>query len=397
MGNRLRDTAAIVGIGATPFTGVAPETELQLAARAVTTALADAGLGPSDVDGMATLGMDNNTEIEVARNVGVPSLRFFSRVPYGGGGGCAVIGQAAMAIATGVADVVVCYRALKERSWYRFGAAAGGVAMQNVVGPPVAEAVRYAQYTPYGFMTPAGWAAMFAQRYMYDYGVSSLDFGRVAVAHRAFAATNPAARFFGRPITLDEHQASPLVVDPLRLFDCCMESDGAVALVLTSPARARDLPGGAVLVRSAAQGSGWDQEQMTSYYREEFSTLPEVEIVARELFGSSGLSPDDIDVAILYDHFTPYVLAELEALGFCKPGEARDFVADGSIGPGGSLPVNTHGGQIGEAFLHGLNGITEAVRQVRGTAANQVADVRHVLVAAGAGVPTSGLILGRDD
>ena len=237
---------------------------------------------------------------------------------------------------------------------------------------------------------------MVAQRYMHDYGATSEDFGRVAVADRKHAATNPAAWFYEQPITLEEHQASRWIVEPLHLLDCCQESDGGQALVVTTAERARDLPNPPAVVVAGAQGSGHDQWTMTSFYRDDIAQLPEMEVVADELWTSSGLAPADIQTAILYDHFTPYVLMQLEEFGFCGRGEAKDFIRDGAIELGGRLPINTHGGQLGEAYIHGMNGIAEAVRQVRGTSVNQVDDVEHVLVTAGTGVPTSGLILGVD-
>jgi len=249
-----------------------------------------------------------------------------------------------------------------------------------------------------GLVTPVAWVAMFARRYMHTYGATTADFGTVTVADRRHATTNPQAWFYQRPITLAEHQASRWIVEPLRLLDCCQESDGAVAVVVTSLERARDLRQRPAVLRAAAQGSARDQESMTSYSREEteMAGLPEMAVVGRQLWAQSGLRAADIDVAILYDHFTPFVLVQLEALGFCGPGEAPGFIADGGIEGDGRLPVNTHGGQLGEAYIHGMNGINEAVRQLRGTAVNQVAGVEHVLVTAGTGVPTSGLVLGVD-
>ena len=164
----------------------------------------------------------------------------------------------------------------------------------------------------------------------------------------------------------------------------------------TSLERARDLANRPAVIRAAAQGSGNGQEMMTSYYLDDLSGLAEMGVVARQLWETSGLSPADIQTAVLYDHFTPYVLSQLEELGFCGKGDAKDFVRDGNIELGGSLPINTHGGQLGEAYLHGMNGIAEGVRQVRGSSVNQVSDVEHVLVTSGTGVPTSGLILGVD-
>jgi acetyl-CoA acetyltransferase len=228
---------------------------------------------------------------------------------------------------------------------------------------------------------------------MHAYGATSEDFGQVAVADRKHAATNPHAFFFGKPITLDEHQASRMIADPLHLLDCCQESDGGVALVVTSVERARNLPNPPAVIRAAAQGSGADQFTMTSYYRDELTGLPEMKIVGDQLWAQAELTPADVQVAVLYDHFTPFVLIQLEELGFCGRGEARAFIADGALELGGRLPLNPHGGQLGEAYIHGMNGIAEAVRQIRGTAVNQVDDVAHVLVTAGTGVPTSGLVL----
>jgi acetyl-CoA acetyltransferase len=384
----LSGVAAIAGIGATEFSKESGRSELQLSAEATLSALADAGLRPGDVDGLVTFSMDNSSEIALARELGMGDLRFFSRINYGGGAACATVQQAAMAVATGVADVVVAYRGFNERSGQRFGQVQSWAAAQvNTNG------LDNAWTYPHGLSTPAATVAMQARRYMHEYGATSADFGRVAVADRKHAATNPAAFFHGKPITLEDHQASRLIADPLRLLDCCQESDGAVAIVITSTERARDLAQGAVPVVAAAQGSAPDQFVMTSYYRDDIG-VPEIGVVGKELWRQSGLRPDDIQTAVLYDHFTPYVLMQLEELGFCGRGEAPGFIADGAIELGGRLPLNTHGGQLGEAYIHGMNGIAEAVRQCRGASVNQVSGVEHVLVTAGTGVPTSGLILG---
>jgi len=235
---------------------------------------------------------------------------------------------------------------------------------------------------------------MLTRRYMHEYGATSEDFGRVSVADRKHAATNPKAFFYGKPITLEEHQASRWIVKPLHLLDCCQESDGGQALVITTLERAKDLPHKPVVIASAAQGIAEDQNMMKSYYRDDITGLPEMGICAKQLWADTGLGPDDIQAAILYDHFTPLALPQLEEFGFCKPGEAKDFIKDGNIELGGALPINTNGGQLGEAYIHGMNGIAECVRQIRGTAVNQVDPVENVLATAGVGVPTSGLILG---
>ncbi|MEU5578342.1 lipid-transfer protein [Streptomyces huasconensis] len=387
MSLRTRDVlggkAAIVGIGATEFSKDSGRTELKLAVEAVRAALDDAGLSPADVDGMVTFTMDTNPEITVAQAAGIGELSFFSRVHYGGGAACATIQQAALAVATGVAEFVVCYRAFNERSGRRFGS---GVQRRE----PSAEGVALGWSLPFGLLTPASWVAMAAQRYLHTYGLTPDAFGPVAVTDRKYAATNPAAYFHGKPITLADHAASRWIVEPLRLLDCCQETDGGQALVVTSAERARDLPHPPAVIRAAAQGAGRAQEQMTSFYRDDLSGLPEMSVVAQQLWRTSGLAPSEVDVGILYDHFTPFVLMQLEEFGFCEPGEATGFVAEER------LPLNTHGGQLGEAYLHGMNGVAEAVRQIRGTSVNQIPGAAHTLVTAGTGVPTSGLILGSD-
>jgi acetyl-CoA acetyltransferase len=381
--------AAIAGIGQTEFSKESGRSELQLACEAVKAALDDAGLAPGDVDGMVTFTVDSNDEIEVARNLGIANLTFFTRVPHGGGAAAGTVMQAAMAIATGAAEVVVCYRAFNERSGLRFG----GTGRVSSATP-----LWLAPYAPFGLLTPAAWVALHAQRYMSTYGVTNEDFGQIAVVDRAHAARNPDAWFYQRPITLADHQNSRWIVEPvLRLLDCCQESDGGVALVVTSVERARDLRQPPAVVAAAAQGAAYDGEVMTSYYRDDITGLPEMGVVADKLWRDSGLKPADIQTAFLYDHFTPFVFVQLEELGFCGRGEAKDFATVENLSLGGTLPINTNGGLLGEAYIHGMNGITEGVRQVRGTSYNQVVDVEHVLVTSGTGVPTSALILAPVD
>lgn len=388
----LTGRAAIVGIGATDFSKKSGRSELRLAAEAVRDALDDAGLSAADVDGLTTFTMDTNTEIAVARSVGIGELQFFSKIDYGGGAACATIQHAAMAVATGVAEVVVAYRAFNERSGMRFGQVQTGLA-GNTDNQDDSTVVDNSFSYPHGLSTPAAQVAMIAQRYMYLSGATSRDFGAVSVTDRKHAAKNPKAYFYEKPITIEDHQNSRWIVDPLRLLDCCQETDGAVAIVVTSLVRARDLKQRPAIIEAASQGASPNQYTMTSYYRPELG-LPEMGLVGQQLWQQSGLTPNDIQTAVLYDHFTPFTLMQLEELGFCSRGDAKDFIADGAIEVGGRLPINTHGGQLGEAYIHGMNGIAEGVRQLRGTSVNPVPDVEHVLVTAGTGVPTSGLILG---
>jgi acetyl-CoA acetyltransferase len=381
---------AIVGIGATEFSKNSGRTTLRLAVECSEAAIRDAGLTPDQIDGIVTYTLDENDEIDVARSLGLTTLTHFSRIHHSGGAACGTIHQAAMAVHSGACKYALVYRAFNERSETRFGAGIMGLG-----GAPSPMMVDFGWCLPFGLLTPASWVALFATRYMHEFGATSEDFGRISVADRKHAATNPKAFFYGKPITLEEHQASKWIVKPLHLLDCCQESDGGQALVVTSCERARDLPNRPVVVASAAQGCAEDQHMMKSYYRERIAGLPEMGICARQLWTDTGLGPEDIQTAILYDHFTPLALPQLEEFGFCKRGEAKDFIKDGAIELGGRLPINPNGGQLGEAYIHGMNGIAEAVRQVRGTAVNQVADVENVLVTAGTGVPTSALILSQ--
>ena len=383
----LKDKAAVVGLGATEFSKNSGRSELQLAIECILAALADAGIPPAEVDGLCTFTYDNNLEQEVFRAIGGRDLTFFTRVPAGGGGACGPLMQAAMAVATGVAKVVVCYRAMNERSGFRFGAPMQGA-------EPNSDNLVKAYHAFAGLYTPAAYMALAMRRYMHETGATGDDFANYALAARRHAATNPNAFFYRRPLTREAYHASRMIADPFRLFDCCQESDGGIAFVVTSAERARDLRQKSVLIRAASQASFQGQLLMGSYYGADICLREECALAARQLYAAAALGPTDIQVAIIYDHFGPAVLPALEGYGFCGRSEAKDFIKGGNIELGGSLPVNTHGGQLGEAYIHGMNGVAEAVRQLRGAAVNQAPAVSNVLVTAGNGVPTSAAILG---
>ena len=385
--DRVSNTA-IVGIGQTEFSKDSGRSELQLACEAIKAALDDAGLEPADVDGMSTFTIDNNDDVDIVRSMGIDNLRFSSRVGHGGGGSAGPLAHAMAAIDGGLADVVVGYRAMNERSEYRFGQSQ----MENTGGSPGAGTGFIEWSLPFGSATAAAWTSVQAQRYMHRYGVTNEDFGHVSVQLRKNASTNPNAWFYQKPITLADHQASRWIVEPVfRLLDCTQESDGAVAFVVTSLERARDLRQSPVRILHATQAIPRNFETVTSYYHDDVCSFDAGVACASELYGRTGLGPRDIQVGMLYDHFSIAIYWHLEANGFCKQGEGADFVKDGHIALDGSIPVSPNGGHIGEAYIHGMNNIAEAVRQVRGTAANQVSDVEHVLVSAG----MSGAILGR--
>ena len=385
----MTSTAAIVGIGQTEYSKAAGRSETQLACEAILAAVADAGLTPDQVDGIVSYTIDPVEETELVRAIGAREIGWSSRVPYGGGGSQGVLLHAAAALAVGAADVVVAYRAIRARSGVRFGGA-------QATGRPTSShsgSTAMQWCTPFGVITPASWMSLNAVRYMHASGATNEDFGRAVVQLRAYAATNPAAHFYGRPITLEDHQASRWIAEPaIRLFDCCQETDGAAALVITGGDRAADTP--APVAIAAAAGAGLFEEEIGSnHYRPDLAVMDGSVALAQRLFDATGIARDDIDVALIYDAFSPILLMQLEALGFCGFGEAKDFVADGHLGPKGSLPCNTNGGLIGEGYIHGLNLTLEAVRQLRGTAVNQVPDARTALVSAS----RTGVVLQRPD
>jgi len=377
-GHGVGGRAAIVGAGSTEFSQQAGRSETRLATEAILGALADAGLSVADVDGLVSYTIDPVEETELVRGLGIPLIRWSSRVPYGGGGSQGVLLHAAAAVAAGAADTVVAYRAVKARSGQRFGAARADIAPSSSHSGTTA-----GQWAaPYGVLTPASWLSLNATRYLHRFGVTNEDFGRAVVQLRAYAATNPAARFHGRPITLADHQASRWIAEPaIRLFDCCQETDGAVAFVITGKERsaATRAP---VTIAAAASAALPGQEIATDHYSPDLSVMEGSAALARLLFDRGDVKRSDVDVALIYDAFSPILFMQLEGLGFCGPGEAKDFVADGNLAPGGALPCNTNGGLIGEGYIHGLNLTLEAVRQLRGVAANQLRDVRTALVSA---------------
>jgi acetyl-CoA acetyltransferase len=388
MPTAIKDECAIVGIGQTEFSEDSERSELQLTVECVKAAIDDAGLKLSDIDGMVTFTTDGSDEIAVARGLGSQELKFFSRIPHGGGGAMSLVHQAVMAVTTGMCKAVLGYRALNGSSGMHFNPGAAG-------GPLTTDQIHWSWYMPYGLMSPASQVAMFTQRYMHEYGATDECLAEIAVTTRKHAANNPDAIFYERPITLKDYYDSPWVTEPLRLCDCCPETDGGAAFVVTSTELARDLRHPPALIRGVAQGAAYDQEVMTSFYRKKISQLPEYDLVADQCYEQSGLGPDDIDAAVLYDEFTSMVLFQLESFRLCKRGEAHEFVKGGALGLDGRLPCNTNGGQLGEAHIQGVNGVNEAVRLIRGTSVNQPKKSDHVLVTSSGGAPTSAMILGK--
>ena len=385
----LKNETAIAGIGLTEFSKNSGVSELSLAAQCIKSACDDAGVAPAQIDGLVTFTLDSTDEIEVARAVGAGDLSFFSRVNYGGGAAVGTIAHAAMAIATGQASTVVCYRAMNGRSGKRMGQGVSGDITSS-------DRIHWSWYMTYGMLIPGSWIAMIAHKYMHKYGVTREDLGRVAISQRNYALKNPRAWGYGRPLTMAAYLGSKQIAEPLCLYDFCQETDGGCAILLTSAERARDLRQKPAVIRGVTQASTRGQEQMTSYYRDELESLPEMEMAARRVYDMSGLGPDDIDAACLYDAFTSEIIMQLESFGFCGRGEGVDLVRAGALDIDGRLPNNTHGGLISEGYIHGMNNIAEGVRLVRGESTGQPAKaVEHVLVSSGVGVPTGAMIIGQ--
>ncbi|HET9476045.1 MAG TPA: lipid-transfer protein [Dehalococcoidia bacterium] len=381
----MRDRTAIVGIGTTEYVKNIGRSELQTSLEAIRLALEDAGLKPAEVDAIfkvETPGEDSNSELEIARNLGVRSLRAWGAAGYGGGAACAPVVFSAMAVATGMADVAVAVRARNRGSGGRPWARTGG----GVAGLAAFEA-------PYGLVSPVQQVALVTRRYMHESGATSEDFARVAVSQRNNASRNPRA-FFRGPISIDDVLKSRMIADPLHLLDCSLETDGACALVITSAERSRDLKETPAVISGVAQGMPPRHYMMNGLlYQEDPFDLPSL-YAARDVYRMAGMGPGDVDVALFYDVFSPMVLWQLEAYGFCERGDGKEFVRDGRIDwPDGELPVNTHGGSLSEAYVHGFNHVLEAVRQIRGTSTCQVEGASVALVAAAAVVPTSALLL----
>ena len=380
----IRDAAAIVGIGQTEFAKDIGRPEQTIALEAILAALDDAGLSPSDVDGAVKFSLENTMEVDIARNLGIENLRFFADVAYGGGAGCGAVGHAAMAIATGQAETVVVWRARNRGSGGRPWASKGN----RISG-------EFQWFLPFGLSRPVDQIAMLTRRHMIEYGSTQEHLGAVAVAFREHAQANPGALMHGKPMTLDDYLAARWISEPLRLFDCCLETDGALAVVLTSAARARDCRHPAALVSGYAQGIGPEHVVMANYFTPDPLVSPG-HYAAPDLWRAAGMGPEDIDCVQLYDAFSPLVVISLEAFGFCKPGEGGPFAAAGNLrAEGGSLPCNTSGGSLSEAYVHGMNLILEGVRQLRGDSVNQVAGCETVMVSSGNGVPTSAMVMRR--
>lgn len=393
----LRDQVAIIGIGETEYTkrGGATRTEMELACEAIMRAVADAGLELDQIDGLCGYNSDRCTIVEVAEALGL-RLRFCNLYPGGGNATTGVVQNAALAAATGTARFVVCYRAICQGQALRYGQARAGYGSQAGVMQSHAAASQ-AFTSPFGLLTPAQMYALDIRRHMHLYGTTSEQLGRIAVCCYDNAQRNPRAVMHGRPLTLEQHQASRMIADPYRLYDCCQESDGACALVVASRDEIPHRASPAVLVAGAAQGMAHGDGIYRAGRDDEFWTSAGMADLALDLYARAGITPAHIDVVQVYENFTGQVIMALEDFGLCERGRGGHYVQSGAIDwPYGRTPLNTSGGNLAEAYIHGLSLVIEGVRQLRGESTSQVANAEHCLITSGpTAPPSSALVLRR--
>jgi 17-hydroxy-3-oxo-4-pregnene-20-carboxyl-CoA lyase len=395
---KLRKQVAIVGIGQTKFTrpGASGRTAFSLACEAALGACADAGIDPKHIDGFATYGGhrdigETTDPYSLAQTLGCQETHFMDRFPGGGESLAATIHHAAMAIHAGVCDTVLCWRSLSGRLI--------PTKANDVVTEPESvggnAAFRFDFLQPFGAFVPFQYYAMQARRHMIEFGTTSRQFGAIAVSQNINAQRNPNAIHYGRPITLEDHQNGPMISDPYRLHDCTQEADGACAVLVVAADRAKDCVHSPVFLLGAAEGSGRPDQLYNQLRHQSRWNTAGFEEIARDLYSRAGIGPKDIHVAQIFETFTGQALMALEDFGFCARGEGGPFVESGSIlFQGGSLPINTSGGGLAEAYIHGFNNLLEGVRQIRGSSTSQVRNAETCLVTSGpSAMPSSALIL----
>lgn len=384
----MRRQTAIAGLGATPYWKrgqSAPRTMNELVGQAIIAACDDAGLPVTDVDGLAYYsgGFDSSYLMET---LGIPELRFSAMLTGSGGGSAGAVGLASAAVVAGLAKAVIVVGG-NQQGEVRFGS----------ITKSYERTPENAFFEAAGLIGPGHMFALLAQRQMHEYGYTREMFAEVALSARANAMDHPLA-LMKKPLDLNTYMAAPPIADPLCLYDFCLESDGAIAVLVTSAERARDLRQQPVIVQGCTHGGerAWGRSLYWMNMPAEQFLSSGHRSVARDLYAQAGVGPQDIGVAQIYDHFTPQVIAQLEDYGFCAPGEGGDFVRSGAIRRDGRLPINTDGGQLSSAYVWGMTHVREAVEQMRGTAFHQIAGAELALVTGGpSNVPMSGLILAR--
>ena len=382
----LKDKYAISGIGYTDFSKFSGKSVQQLASEACLKAIEDSGIDINEIDGLVSYSMNDSVMgVAIATELGIPNVQYALDYFAGGNAANLIISNAASAIEAGMAKNILCFRAMNGRSGYRFG---GGGNAEGAMG--------VSQYSaPFGLVTYGQAMAMWCRRHMIKYGTTSEQLGIIATTFRENAQRNPRAMMYGKPLSMDDYMNSRMIVAPFRMYDLCLETDGACAVLVTSADVAKDLKKKPVYISSAAYGGGPNQgqngEDLLRWPDHSHNAYP---YIAKGLWEGAGITKEDIDFAEIYDCFTYSVLMAMEGLGLCPEGEGGPFVQDGNIRMDGALPVNTAGGLLSEGYIHGLNHVIEAVQQLRGEAGErQLKKADVCLTTAGAMTCASALIL----
>jgi acetyl-CoA acetyltransferase len=384
-----RDACAITGVGTTDYSRASGRSTLTLATQAAALAIDDAGLTPGQIDGIIKCDMDEVGHSDLAGALGINNLSYWGLGTFAGTSPCSMIGQAIGAILSGQATNVLVFRSLNGRSGQRLGE-------YWSAAPEIGGNGSYLELlTPYGLEAPGMAYGLLARRHMIEYGTRDVDLGAIALACHARANANPAAQRYGRPLTMDGYLGSRMIADPLRLFDYCLETDGAAAVVVSPADAAGDSPKPMVLIRAVAQGEV-DSPRQGGFWgpllRGPFTTAAAT--TAHRLYSRAGMGPADVDVAQFYDCFTITVLLQLEDYGFCSKGDGGPFASSGALELTGELPINTSGGHLADGYIHGMSHIVEGVRQLRGESTSPVPRAQTCLVTSGMPGPgTSAMIL----
>ncbi|MDH3642108.1 MAG: thiolase [Gammaproteobacteria bacterium] len=388
MTGSIRDQTAIVGIGSTPYYKRGrsePQTLDELVCKSILAALDDAGLKPADVDGFAYFAGGFDTGL-IMETLGIPEVRFSASLTGSGGGSAGCVGLASAAVVSGMAKTVVCVGA-NQQGTQRYGAITSSY-------PATPENVFFATA---GLVGPGHMFALLARRHMHLFGTTRDHFAEIALSARANAVNNPEA-IMSAPMTREDYFDAPMIADPHCRYDFCLESDGAIAAIVTSADRAKDLRQPPAYVMASTHGGeqAWGRSIYWMNMPDEYFASSGHQSVARDMYETAGIAPKDVDCAQFYDHFTSQVIMQIEDYGFCPRGEGGPFVADGNIRIDGSLPINTDGGQLSAGYVWGMTHVREAVEQVRGTAANQVPNAAIALATGGpSNLPISALLVRR--
>lgn len=383
------DKVCVVGIGETQYTryGHTKISERALACQAIKAAADDAGIDVREIDGFVSFYNERSEPGLVQQALGIPHIRY-SALAWGYGGnvsaGPFLVGG--LAVAAGRSKYCVLYRSLAQGEHGRFGQARQGRQTDNF-------------YVPYGLMTPGQVLALHYRTQARKRGWTTDHLAEIAVSTRWYANQNPRAVMYRKPLTKEDYYRGKMISDPLRIYDLCIETDGACAIILASPDRAKDLRQPVVRILSAVQlgpwGAGYGVLVVPGALEEE-SVEAGNRLMVEELFAIAGISPHDVNMASIYDSFTPQILMGLEDWGFCNYGEAGEFVEAGNLRLGGKLPTNTSGGHLSEAYIHGLNLAVETIRQARGTSTAQVPDCKITFFGSAAGSPGSAVLFAAD-